>query len=43
MKWVFSTAVVICAVLVVGVVGIAISHGQPETLLTETILANVTI
>ena len=39
MKWVFSTAVVICVVLVVGAVGIAISHGQPETQLTETILA----
>ena len=39
MKWVFSTAVVICAVLVVGAVGMATPTGQPETLLTETILA----
>ena len=39
MKSGFSAAVVICVVLVVGAVGIAISHSQPETLLTETILA----
>jgi hypothetical protein len=39
MKRVFSAGIIICLVLVVGAVGMAKSHSQPETVLTETILA----
>jgi hypothetical protein len=40
MKRVLSVGIIICLVLVAGVVGMANSHSQSDTLLTETILAN---
>ena len=39
MKLMFSAGSIICLVLVGGAVGMAKSHGQPETVLTETVLA----
>ena len=40
MKWVLSTGTIVCLALVGGAAGIARLHNQPDTVLTETILAN---
>src|SRR5215469_9228931 len=40
MKWVLSAGTIVCLALVGGAAGIARLHNQPDTALTETILAN---